>query len=167
MAIKAHKSDIYQVSLQCAYVHIFHTSVLLFDLIFLKSFPFLLTSNHIWLNHKSAYCTWLQSTQARQTQVECQPPPLFDIEPVLLPRSILVLRWEPELHRYPATHPYCYNHTYILSHSLKKCSHNPDSVKCLLSVPLCNLPCPQAGKLCRQTNFQQMKNFLLTKYGDF
>lgn len=49
---------------------------------------------------------------------------VFDIEPSLQPVSILVLCWEPELHRCPATHPCCYNHTHtcLLTPPLRLCA---------------------------------------------
>lgn len=78
-----------------------------------------INKNHICFDCGSPYCTWLQSTHSRQTLnlnvSYSAPTPLRSVWhwASASARSILVLCWEPELHRCPATHHCCYNHSHI------------------------------------------------------
>ena len=67
---------------------------------------------------------------------------VFDIEPSLQPVSILVLCWEPELHRCPATHPvatttHIHAFSLLLSDSVWIYGHDPDAGK--YSSPTSNM----------------------------
>lgn len=95
------------------------------------------TSNHIRLDYRLAYCTWLWSMQGRQTlklNVSYSAPTplwhwasastLFYSCPALRARITQIPSHPPSLQQ-----PLIHTFSLLFSASLQKFSHNPDSVK--------------------------------------